>query len=409
MLARTAVVKLSLVALLLGVATTATGCGAGHASRPPSSRSSAPPTHTASDAQTSAPTPVNPCVGRALAGMTAPQRVGQLFMSMVGSDGPTPSQLGVLRRDQVGSVILMGHDDIGPAAVHAVTGKVQATAPTVAGVRVGLLVSVDQEGGQVQVLNGPGFPAMPSATAQGRWSTALVQQRAAQWGRVLKQAGVNLDLAPVADVVPADQTSVNQPIGRLDREFGSTPAAVAQGSSAFVRGMQQAGVLSTLKHFPSLGHVRGNTDFAANVSDDVTGPSGDFVLPYRSGIQAGAQFVMASLATYTRIDPAHPAVFSSTLLHGVLRGTLGFQGVVISDDLGNAVSVRSVPVGQRATAFLAAGGDLVLTVDPSTVDAMTSAVLARVAHDPAFRAGVDASVRRVLTAKLAAGLLSCPS
>jgi beta-N-acetylhexosaminidase len=271
-----------------------------------------------------------------------------------------------------------------------------------------MLISADQEGGQIQVLAGPGFSTMPSATTQGSWSTAQLQQRATQWGHQLKEAGVNLNLAPVVDVVPADQTSVNQPIGVLSRGYGHTPSAVARQASAFVRGMEKAGELTTLKHFPSLGHVRGNTDFSADVIDDVTRADGDFIEPYRAGIRAGAQFVMVALVTYTNIDPHHLAVFSPTVLRTVLRDNVGFHGVVVSDDMGKAVAVRSVPAGQRATGFLSSGGDLVLTVEPSTVGAMTSAVLAKVQSDSAFRKSVDASVRRVLSAKITAGLLKCP-
>ncbi len=285
--------------------------------------------------------------------------------------------------------------------------RAQAVAPTVDGTKVGMLVSTDQEGGQVQVLNGPGFSAIPTAVVQGQWPTAQLQQRAAEWGRQLRAAGVTLDLAPVADIVPTGLTSVNQPIGKLSREYGNDPATVARQSTAFVRGLGQAGVLTTLKHFPSLGQVRGNTDFSVNVTDDVTTRNGDYQVPYRSGIDAGVPFVMASLATYSRIDPHHKAVFSSILKRDVLRDTLGFKGVVISDDMGKAVSVQSISPGQRAVGFLSSGGDMVLTVEPSTVNAMTGAVLAKLPKDAAFRADVDASVHRVLDAKVTAGQLNC--
>ncbi|WP_197681770.1 glycoside hydrolase family 3 N-terminal domain-containing protein [Actinopolymorpha singaporensis] len=347
------------------------------------------------------------CVDRVYAGMSRAQRVGQLIMSAVSTSGVTSSELDVLRRDHVGGVILMGHTYAGANHVRSVTNRTQSVAPTVAGSRVGLLVATDQEGGKVQVLNGPGFSAIPTAVVQGQWLTAQLRQRAAEWGRQLRGAGVNLDLAPVVDVVPPNLVSANHPIGRLSREYGNDPETVARQSSAFVRGLGQSRVESALKHFPSLGHVVGNTDFSADVVDDVTTRSGDFVLPYRSGTQAGAGFVMASLARYTRIDPANLSVFSPVLLRDVLRGQLGFRGVVISDDLGAAVAVHSVSPGKRATRFLSAGGDMVLTVDPSTVDAMTSAVLSRVSSDTSFRAHVDASVHRVLTAKVEAGLLGC--
>jgi len=116
---------------------------------------------------------------------------------------------------------------------------------------------------------------------------------------------------------------------------------------------------------------------------------------------------MASLATYARIDPVHQAVFSSVILRDVLRGALGFNGVVISDDLGNAVAVKSIPAGQRALRFLTAGGDMVLTDNPGAVGPMISAVLAQLPKNAALRSDVDNSVRRVLTIKQNAGLLTC--
>lgn len=420
-LGRTVTVKLRLGAVLVGAAVAATACGSGGggsshpSSRPPATSrtgtvtpsSTGSASRVASPPGSARPQQAQSCVDRVLNGMSPAQRVGQLIMSAVSASGATTSELDTLRRDRIGSVILMGHTDGGTAAVRSVTDRVQSLAQTASGARVGMLVSADQEGGQIQVLNGPGFSVMPSGVAQGRLPTAQLQQRAAQWGRQLRSAGVTMDLAPVVDIVPPDLVTVNQPIGKLQREYGTDQATVARQSSAFVRGIQQSGVFATLKHFPSLGQVRGNTDFSADVTDDTTVRNGTFLVPYRSGIDAGARFVMASLATYTRIDPQHQSVFSGTLLNGVLRGTLGFKGVVISDDMGKAVAVRSVPAGQRAVRFLSSGGDLVLTVLPSTVHAMASAVLAKRSSDAAFRSRIDASVRRVLDAKADAGLLGC--
>ena len=116
-------------------------------------------------------------------------------------------------------------------------------------------------------------------------------------------------------------------------------------------------------------------------------------------------FVMVSTAVYSRIDAANPAAFSSAVLTDLLRRRLGFDGVVISDDLGNARAVRSVPAGDRAVRFLAAGGTLVLTAEPSLVPPMIAAVLARDAADPAFAAAVNGAVRTALLAKARAGLL----
>ncbi|MFE0513677.1 glycoside hydrolase family 3 N-terminal domain-containing protein [Streptomyces sp. NPDC058964] len=116
---------------------------------------------------------------------------------------------------------------------------------------------------------------------------------------------------------------------------------------------------------------------------------------------------MISLATYTRMDPAHQAVFSPIVIEDALRRDLGFDGVVISDDLGNAAAVQSMPPAQRALAFLRAGGDLVLTVNAEHIPAMTSAVLNAERDQPTLRAHVEASVRRILAAKTTVGLIHC--
>jgi len=114
---------------------------------------------------------------------------------------------------------------------------------------------------------------------------------------------------------------------------------------------------------------------------------------------------MTSSAIYTQLDPTTQAVFSPAVVTGLLRGRLGFHGVVISDDLGNAEAVSDVPAGERAVRFIAAGGTLVLTVDAGLVPEMIDAVLARSDADPAFAAQVDAAVRTALLAKSRAGLL----
>jgi beta-N-acetylhexosaminidase len=114
---------------------------------------------------------------------------------------------------------------------------------------------------------------------------------------------------------------------------------------------------------------------------------------------------MVSSATYSLIDPSAPAVFSPVVITDVLRGDIGFRGVVITDDVGTAVAVAGVPPGERAVRFLAAGGTLVLTVTAAPLQQMADAVLARDASDPAFAKQVDAAVRTALVAKARAGLL----
>jgi beta-N-acetylhexosaminidase len=293
----------------------------------------------------------------------------------------------------------------GTASLAAATAAIQALAPADTD-DVRFLIGANQEGGEIQQLTGPGFDVMPSAVVQGGWTTSALRSRASIWGSQLHAAGVNLNLAPVMDTVPAGTASTNAPIGRLDREFGSDPQTNGEHGVAFIDGMASAGVASVAKHFPGLGRVVGNTDFTADVADSVTTSTDPYLASYRDAIDAGVPYMMVAEATYTKIDPSHLAVFSPVIM-GLLRNGLGFNGVIVSDDLGDAAAVASIPAGQRALDFLNAGGDLITSQKIAPAEQMASTVLATASSDSAFRATVDAAVRRILAAKQAQGLLPC--
>jgi beta-glucosidase-like glycosyl hydrolase len=338
--------------------------------------------------------------------LTRAQRVGQLFVAGTPATVASATTLRVVARQHVGSVILTGRSHAGAAATRAVTRRLQAAATTAATGGVPLVVSADQEGGNVQVLQGPGFSRMPTALTQGGWTPAALQRSSRVWGRQLAGAGINLNLAPVMDTVPsAAAARTNPPIGYYRREFGYTPALVASHGTAFIAGMASSRVATAVKHFPGLGRVRANTDTSAGVTDTVTTAHDAYLAPFAAGVRAGTLFLMPSTAYYSRIDPRHPAAFSATVLQGLVRRQLGFRGVIVSDDLGSAKQVARWTPGQRATLFIDAGGDLVLTVDASVIPAMVQAVTARMASSPAFARKVDAAALRVLTAKQRMGLL----
>lgn len=343
---------------------------------------------------------------RLLEEMTLAQQVGQLFV--VGTpadevDRRTLRQIGDLH---VGSVMLTGRSYRGVRAPARVTRAMRAQVSPAATAGVRLFVATDQEGGQVRVLQGRGFSEIPSALAQGRWSPRRLRTAAARWAGELRRAGVNLDLGPVLDTVPGPRAARhNPPIGLHDRQYGYTPQAVTAHGLAFARGLADGRVAAAVKHFPGLGRVRANTDTAANVVDRVTRRGDPYLAPFRAAVDVGVPMVMMSTARYTRLDPERPAAFSPYVIGTLLRGDLGFDGVVISDDLAHAEQVAGVPPAQRAVRFLSAGGDLVLSVDPAPVPAMYRAVLRRARIDAAFRDLVRASALRVLTVKQEQGLL----
>lgn len=336
-----------------------------------------------------------------LATMSLAQRVGQLFMVDSPSTAVGPATVTAITKYHVGSVILDGNSTLGVEGTGAVVERLQKL--VTAGPQ--LFIATDQEGGQVQRLRGDGFSDIPSAVQQGTESPAKLTNDATVWGGQLRAAGINLDLAPVLDTVPANFGS-NPPIGDLDREYGNDPDTVSSHGVAVANGLAAAGVDAVVKHFPGLGRVTGNTDTSTGVTDNVTTRDDPYLAPFAAAIKAKVPFVMMSTAIYAKIDPAHPAAFSKIIITDLLRGDLGFQGVVITDDVGAAKQVSGVPVGSRAVQFIAAGGDMVLTVDATQAAAMTQAVLAQAQASPAFRAQVDAAALRVLQAKQARGLLS---
>jgi beta-N-acetylhexosaminidase len=153
--------------------------------------------------------------------------------------------------------------------------------------------------------------------------------------------------------------------------------------------------------------VLGNTDTTEDVVDDVTTRDDPYLQPFQAAVDDGIDVVMVSTARYTKIDADHLAAFSPTVLQDMLRGDLGFTGVIMSDDLGAAAAVQDIPAGTRAVRFVRRGGTVVLTVDPGTLPAMYDAVLDRAQTDPDFQAKVHDAAAHVLQAKQEAGLLTC--
>jgi len=338
--------------------------------------------------------------------MTPDQRIGQLFELGLANDRLGPTEINMIRTDHIGSVWFVDRSYSGVAGIHAVASAVRAQVSTASTANVGFFIAANQEGGLIQAMQGPGFSSMPTAVVQGSWAPAVLESRAAAWGQELRAADLNLNFAPVMDVVPPGTDAQNQPIGALQREYGHDPATVGSHGAAFLRGMQQSGIAVTLKHFPGLGRVAGNTDFTT-ATDTTTTTSDPYLASFSQGIAANADFVMVALAKYTRIDPNHLAAFSSIVMTQMLRGSMGFRGVIISDDLGDTAAVASIPPATRAIDFLSAGGDMIISKTSAPADAMVQAIRSRAASDPSFRQRVDDAALRVLRAKQAFGLLPC--
>ena len=334
--------------------------------------------------------------------LSVDQKIGQLLMVALDVGGDVDGLVDLVSKGRVTGVLLLGNGwsvtDVSDAS--AALNKQAARQP------VGLYIAVDQEGGVVQRLSGSGFSKIPAAKKQGTWSAAKLTTSARTWAEELRSAGVNLNFAPVADTVPSSMVSTNKPIGVLGRNFSTNPKVVSRQAAAFIEGMKAAGIQTCVKHFPGLGRVTGNTDFSSKgITDGTTKRNDSYVRAFAEAMEAGPDMVMMSLATYSKIDSKRPAVFSPKVINDLLRGELGWEGVVITDAL-NAAAVKSTAVGKRGVAFIKAGGDIAIIPGVSDLKKAAAGIKNEMEANEDFAAQVDAAVWRVLKAKAAAGLLS---
>ena len=365
----------------------------------PASPSVAPsPTAAAS----ATPSATATATGGALEGWSLEEKVGQLMMVGVDAQAPKQSSNEAVDTHHVGNIFIAGRTTAGSQATQKVISSFTSKVGPGTTHATPMLVATDQEGGEVQVLAGSGFSDIPSALDQSAQPRDQLVASARTWGKELADVGVNMNLAPVADLVDIARPASNEPIGRWGREYGHDAATVSSQAGAFAEGMQASKVIPTYKHFPGLGRVKDNTDTSAGVVDSTTTRSADTAVSviFGAAIAAGAPVIMVSSATYSLIDPSAPAVFSSTIVTDMLRREMGFSGVVITDDVSAAVQVQDVSAGDRAVRAIRAGCDLVLaSADPTVAADMVKALIATAQSDPAFAARVDESATRVLNLK----------
>ena len=229
------------------------------------------------------------------------------------------------------------------------------------------LVCVDQEGGPVQRFR-DGFTRLPALARIGelyardpRAAIARAEEHAWLMASEMRAIGVDLSFAPVIDLARG-----NRAIG--ERAFDADPQIVSELGQAYLRGMRLAGMAATIKHFPGHGSVAEDTHFDPAIDprslDELRNTD---LVPFIDGVAAGAEAVMMAHVTYPVID-AWPAGYSRIWIEDVLRGELGFRGIVIGDDIGMAAAEPLGSIAARIEAHLLAGCDLLLACSPAIVD-----------------------------------------
>ncbi len=289
--------------------------------------------------------------------MTLEQQIGQLFMVGFHGTSASPDIIDLIQRCHVGGVILFSRN-IGTAQeVAALTRSLQAAAKA-AGHRYPLLISIDQENGMVRRL-GDDMTAFPGNMALGAvGSEQTVQDVAQATGEELKALGINMNLAPVADV---NNNPANPAIGV--RSFGEDPEQVARFIAAAVRGYRAAGVVATLKHFPGSGDTATDPHLDLPViPHNMERLAAVELAPFKRGIEGGADAVMIAHIFLPAIMPPDslPATVSPAVIQTLLREQLGYDGVAMSDCLEMDAITNTVGAQRGSVLALKAGIDLVL-------------------------------------------------
>jgi beta-N-acetylhexosaminidase len=255
------------------------------------------------------------------------------------------------------------------------------------------LLSVDQEGGRVARLRGPPFTPLPPMREIGREGDAEVAYRV---GRLLayelRAVGFDWDFAPVLDV---DTNPANPVIG--DRAFHSSPDVVAKLGVALARGLEDGGVASCAKHFPGHGDTETDSHLTLpRLAHPLERLREVELLPFRAYAQARGASVMTAHVLFDAIDPEVPATLSRPVLHGLLRTELGFEGVLVSDDLEMKAITDHFGIAEAAIRGAIAGVDLFLVCHRAQAQRVAiEAIVGAVRDGRVPRARIDEANRRL--------------
>jgi beta-N-acetylhexosaminidase len=335
-----------------------------------------------------------------LSHMSLDDKLGQLFVVALSDTDYNATNAAMVEQMHAGAIILYAANMVSKDQTRKLitTAQAHATLP--------LLVLTDEEGGWVdRLVQLYGWRPSASdigATDNPKYATA----QGLQTGKDMRALGFNADFAPDVDV-----QLVNGP-DQMTRTFGTTPEGVTKMAGAYLTGMQQAGIVVCLKHFPGLG--------AAKVDAHRDLPKIDRTLdqiesvelaPYRNLIGTGqVQMIMSTDLLMPAIDPTLPAELSPAIITGVLRDELGFNGVVVTDALYMEGIAKKYSMATAAVMAIEAGNDMLEgAFSAYSVRDMKQAILAAMSQGDITPQRIDESVRRILLLKMRMGILPIPA
>ena len=332
-----------------------------------------------------APAPPGPERRDAVDRLALPQQVGQLILLRFAGTSAPGYVRAALRTRRAAGAILFRDNVTAPGQLRALTSALRR-----AGGRP--VVAVDQEGGEVRIV--PWAP--PAASAPQQASAGSVRADAEAAARALRAAGITVSLAPVGDVPSVAGAALG------GREFSSDPDSASDATAAAVRGWRAGGVAATAKHFPGLGGATVNTDDGpATIARSRSQLQATDLPPFEAAIGAGVPLVMVGHALYPALDRSRIASQSSAIVERLLRGRLGFRGVVVTDSMEAQASLATGAVEDASERAVRAGADLLLLTGRGSFAPVHEHLLALARRSPSFRARVRESAARVLALKAA--------
>lgn len=344
-----------------------------------------------------------------LKNMSVEQKVGQLFVvnleQLDSSKGSyyewkkcSKKMKEAIKKNSIGGVIMFSRNIGKRKQTKKLIKEIQKAADIPA------FVTVDEEGGEVaRIAGNPDMKTTkyPSMEDVGKKKDAdYVNNMGKTIGNDIKKLGFNVDFAPVADV---KTSNLNLEIG--SRSFGKDPDKVAELVEAFVKGIQSTNVSATLKHFPGQGSSKGDTHIEnVNIDSSIAALRKVDFVPFEKGIKAGADFVMVSHISVSRVtETAQPASMSELIMKTILREELGFEGVIITDAMDMASITDKYSSEEAALGAFEAGADIILM--PTDFEEAYKNILSVVDSGEIGMDRLDESVQRILTVKFMRGII----
>jgi beta-N-acetylhexosaminidase len=340
-------------------------------------------------------------VERYLAALSLEQKIGQRFVVGIPGTRVGERTRRLVRDGYLGGVLLTRQNVAGREQLARFTAELQELArqnrPP-----IGLLVAVDQEGGRVTRLDLDRLSRFPPPHDwAGYGDPYYIEAVAYITAREALQLGCNLNLAPVLDLYPQGDATI---IG--DRSMGAEASEVAALGLAYLAGARRAGMAAAIKHFPGHGRTVVDTHQKLAVLEvDAETLWNHDLLPFRRAIEDGVEAVMTAHLLYPRLDPDYPVTLSEKMVRGLLRGRLGFEGVVITDDIEMGALAENFPPREILKRTILAGVDIILAVGGLDALKLIGEVKALLASGEISEEQIEEGVRRVLRLKHKYGLL----